>query len=429
MKIDLHYGKGIVSLQIPEKNIQDVIEPWHSRQQADNADLIAGTLADEQALDFQKQVAGKRLCVLAEDGTRDVPFEDIFGPLANLIRDCSSIEFIICTGTHKPETPENSQITDQMEKAIENAGISNLSIHSHDSRNGEFIDAGQTALGTKVHYNPLADKADVFLALSDLKTHYFAGYSNPIKNFVPGICKFETTEHNHSLALNDKSTFGRHPWHRDPDRRDNPLANDQLEAMEMIVKDRPVYTLATINTSRKLQWVKLGPIRDVTAEALSQIDSQNTHTVTPVPRLIVSPGGFPNDISLYIAQRALELTKNAVTDGGEILFLAQCKDGVGEEHTLENFYNRLTAPLESILTSIESDYKLYSHKPYKFAQLIKRLGQIWMHSEIPDDVVEAAHLRPTHQSQAVVDNWLAEDPDTKITVVDGANKIALYAQL
>ncbi|MHC4215078.1 MAG: lactate racemase domain-containing protein [Planctomycetota bacterium] len=427
MKIDLHYGKGIVSLQIPEKNIQDVIEPWHSPQQADNADLIAQALADEQVGGFQKQVAGKRLCVLAEDGTRDVPFEDIFGPLANLIKDCSSVLFIVATGTHKPATNENSQITEQLKKSIEGAGISNFRIHAHDSRDGEFVDAGQTSRGTDVLYNTLADSADVFLVLSDLKTHYFAGYSNPIKNFVPGICKFETTEQNHSLALDAKSTFGRHPWHRDPARRDNPLANDQLEAMEMIVKDRPVYTFATINTSRKLQWAKLGPIRDVTAEAISQIDRQNTHTVTPVPRLIVSPGGFPNDISLYIAQRALELTKNAATDGGEILFLAQCKDGVGEEHTLENFYNRLTAPVESILTSIESDYKLYSHKPYKFAQLIKRLNQIWMHSEIPDEMVEAAHLKPAKEPQAVIDKWLADDPDTKITIIEGANKIALYA--
>lgn len=427
MKIDLQYGKGIVSLQIPEKNVQDVIEPWHSPHQADNADLIALALADDQALDFQKQVAGKRLCVLAEDGTRDVPFEDIFGPLARLIKDCSFVLFIVATGTHKPETPENSQITEQMKKAIEGAGITNFRIHAHDSLNGEFVDAGQTSRGTDVLYNPKINDSEIFLVLSDIKTHYFAGYSNPIKNFVPGICAFKTTEQNHSLALNDKSTFGRHPWHPDPVRRDNPLANDQLEGMEMIVKDRLVYTFATINTSRKLQWVKFGPIRDVTAEAIVQIDRQNTHTVRQVPRLIVSPGGFPNDISLYIAQRALELTKNAVTDGGEILFLAQCRDGVGEEHTLENFYNRLTAPLESILTSIESDYKLYSHKPYKFAQLIKRLGQIWMHSEIPDDMVEAAHLKPTQNPQAIIDNWLAEDPDTNITIIDGANKIALYA--
>jgi len=131
-------------------------------------------------------------------------------------------------------------------------------------------------------------------------------------------------------------------------------------------------------------------------------------------------------MSLYIAQRALELTKNAVKDGGEILFVAACPDGIGEKQTIENFYNRLTAPIDEILKSIESGYQLYNHKPYKFARMIHRLRRIWMYSEIPDSLIEAAHLYSTCEPQVVVDHWLAEDPDAKIRVVDGANKIALY---
>jgi nickel-dependent lactate racemase len=261
-----------------------------------------------------------------------------------------------------------------------------------------------------------------------MKTHYFAGYSNGIKNFVPGVCAFQTAEHNHSLALDDHSTFGLHPWHNDPNRSNNPLAQDQLEAMQMIVKVRPVYVLGTISTLGKIQWVRFATARTVTAEAFDRIDERNTHSVTRVPRLIVSPGGLPNDVTLYIAQRALELTRNAVTDNGEVLFLAACPDGIGEQRTMENVYNRLVAPIDQILESIETEYKLYSHKAYKFAQMIRRLRKIWMHSEIPDDLVRAAHLCPAHRPQAVVDGWLAEDPDTRITIVDGANKIALYAK-
>ncbi|MHC4624276.1 MAG: hypothetical protein ACYS4W_10285, partial [Planctomycetota bacterium] len=148
----------------------------------------------------------------------------------------------------------------------------------------------------------------------------------------------------------------------------------------------------------------------------------------PVPRLVVSPGGLPNDVTLYIAQRALELTNNGVSDNGEVLFLAACPDGIGEQRTLENFYNRLTAPIDQIVKSIEAEYKLYSHKPYKFARLIRRLRKIWMHTQIPDNLIEAAHLHPTDQPQRIVDNWLTEDPHTRITIVDGANKIALYAR-
>jgi hypothetical protein len=79
-----------------------------------------------------------------------------------------------------------------------------------------------------------------------------------------------------------------------------------------------------------------------------------------------------------------------------------------------------------VLKSIECEYRLFSHKAYKFAQLIQRLRRIWVYSQIPDKAVEAVHLDFTHEPQAVVDKWLAETPDARITVVDGANKIALY---
>ena len=49
-----------------------------------------------------------------------------------------------------------------------------------------------------------------------------------------------------------------------------------------------------------------------------------------------------------------------------------------------------------------------------------------MYSQMSDGLIQAAHLYPTHYPQAIVDAWLADDPDVKIIIVDGANKIALY---
>jgi nickel-dependent lactate racemase len=426
MKIDIHYGDGIVSLEIPEANVAHIIRPWQDEEQADNRAILRQAMAGRQVEDFQEAIAGSRLSVLLDDGTRDEPFEDIFEQLFAALRTSSFVRFLICTGTHEPATPQNARITAQIEKAAAKAGIGNYEIHANDCERAEFAEAGITSRGTEIICNVLADDADVFLVLSDVKVHYFAGYSNPIKNFVPGICAFRTAEQNHSLALDDKSTFGVHPWHPDDDRRNNPLACDQLEGMRLIVKKRPVFTLATITTSGQIRWAKFGSIESVSAEAFATVDQRNTHTVTPAGRLIISPGGLPNDIDLYIAQRALELTKSAVTDGGEILFLAACPNGVGEVKTMENFYHRLTAPIDEIFNSIESEYKLYSHKPYKFARLIRRLRRINIYSQIPDDLIRAAHLFPVHEPQAVVNGWLTKQPDAKITIADGANKIALY---
>jgi nickel-dependent lactate racemase len=428
MKIDLHYGKGIVSLQIPQQNIEQIVRPWQDRAAPDNLTLIQQALSAPEAGDFRTAITGKRLCVLTEDGTREPVLDDtLLAPLFSLMRDASHIQFLISTGTHDPDTPQNAEMIAKIRSAARQAHLPDFEIRAHDCQQQEFINAGQTSRGTKVLFNPRLHDAEVFLVLSDMKTHYFAGYSNPTKNFVPGVCAFQTTEQNHSLAIDDHSTFGLHPWHNDPNRRSNPLAQDQLEAMQMIVKDRPVYVLGTISTSGKIQWARFGTAHSVTAQAFDKIDERNTHTVTPVPRLVVSPGGLPNDVTLYIAQRALELTKNAVTDNGEVLFLAACPDGIGEKRTMENFYNRLIAPVDEILKSIQAEYKLYSHKPYKFAQMIRRLRKIWMHTQIADDLIRAAHICPTHQPQNVIDNWLTEDPDTRITIVDGANKIAFYA--
>jgi nickel-dependent lactate racemase len=428
MKVELHYGDGLINLEIPETNISQVIRPWSGEQETNNNTLLQQAIARSDFADFQQAIAGKCLGVLVPDGTRDLPLRDIFAQLFALLKKASLVRFFICTGTHNADTGENRTIAGQIQAEAANAGLTDFEIHIHDCHKDDLINAGQTRRGTDVIFNAKIDTDDIFLVLSDVKVHYFAGYSNPIKNFVPGLCGFATAEHNHSFALDERSTFGSHPWHTDPARRDQPLAADQLEAMKMIVRDRPVYALVTISSSGKIQWARFGPVQKVTGEAFDIADEKNAHTVEPTECLIVSPGGLPNDVDLYIAQRALELTKQAVKTGGEILFLAACPKGIGEQHTMENFYNRLTEPIDEILESIEGEYKLFSHKPYKFAQMIKRLRRIWMYSQIPDELIEAAHLWPIHDPQKVVDDWLTENSNVRITIVDGANKLALYAK-
>lgn len=380
MEIQIAYGKGDEILEIPQANIADIIRPKQlDSGSGGNGKVLKTAINCRGATEFVRCVAGKRLCVLLDDGTRDEPYEDIFKVLFGLFTGASGVDFIICTGTHYSNTPGNSRISELVELACRKNNIADFSINIHDCRRSKLVVGPITRSGTKLEYNALADEADIFLVVSDAKVHYFSGYSNPVKNFVPGICGFDTVEKNHSLALDEKSTFGVHPWHNDPDRRDNPVAVDQLEAMESIVRDRLVYALVTVTASGKIQWSAFDLAKNASAQAFDWIDQANTHTVEPVDRLIVSPGHFPNDCSLYNAQRALELTKNAIRDGGEILFVSQCSQGVGEDHTLENFYHRLTLPTDEILDSIEQNYKLFSHKSYKFAQLIKRTHKIFVY--------------------------------------------------
>ena len=63
MRIDLRYGRSVVSLQVPDRNVQEIIRPWQGPQGGDAAaglrDIMNG-----QAGAFGDEVAGKRVCVL-----------------------------------------------------------------------------------------------------------------------------------------------------------------------------------------------------------------------------------------------------------------------------------------------------------------------------------------------------------------------------
>ncbi len=414
--IQLHYGQAFINLTIPPSNIARILRPKRCQTPFLGFPIFPA---------FTKK--GVRHLFLVADATRDMPPDDLLPQLISELRDCP-VRFLICTGTHSATTPANLRLAEHIRTLARAAGLSDPVVAIHDGRSPDLIDAGSTAFGTPIRYNPLLREADAFVVLSDVKHHYFAGYSNPVKYFVPGACGLSTAEKNHSLALDDRSTYGRHPWHSDPARRDNPLAADQLEAMTRIVGDRPVFALATVSSSGRIQFADFGPAHQASAAAFDFVDRHNAHTVEPTDRLIVSPGGLPNDIDLYIAQRALELTQCAVSDGGEILFLAACPGGVGEPHTLDEFYRALTRPLDAILESAPKPYRLFSHKPVKFARMIRRLRRIWMHTQISAEPIAAMHLFATDNPQIVVNRWLAENPDTKITVIDGANKLALYSK-
>jgi len=109
-----------------------------------------------------------------------------------------------------------------------------------------------------------------------------------------------------------------------------------------------------------------------------------------------------------------------------VLFLAACPDGVGSELARRNFYEPLCAPLESIRAPAREEYTLYSHKPVKFARLIKRLAKLHLVSEFAPSEVRAMHMHPCAHPQALIDEWVARlDPGEGIQFLDDASKIAI----
>jgi len=412
---------------IPDKNLSGIITPKQLESKSDIEKELQRVLDNPHGPLLSELSKSKSVCVLVEDHTRDEPHWELLSAVIPQLIHANNVQFIITTGSHEVNNPGNQEIVEMIHRAADEVRLSHYDVIIHDCFTENLVELGKTSRGTPVIVNQAAVGHDVYVSLSDMKAHYFAGYSNVMKNFLPGVCGFASIEANHAMALNPRSTFGVHPFHPDMSRKDNPLADDMREAMEIITKDAKIFLLAIVSDGKKLAWADAGQIEPVTAGGIEVLDETASFTVVPHKRIIVSPGGYPQDKSLYHAQRAIELTKNAVSDRGQILFLAECRDGVAPEKAIENFYNKLALPLDDVIASISGTYHLYEHKAFKFAELLKRVSRVRMYTSLDKKTVEAVHLEKVENPQAVIDEWIAEDPEVKILVLDKGNKIAVYA--
>ena len=423
----LPYGTGIIELRIPPERLRLVEAadggtprpPLEALRESMAAPLAGPTL--------RELAAGRRVSYIVDDATRAEPHEVLMRVVLEQLGEAAFVRCVVGTGSHERLSEGNKRIVAAFGALASELGIEHeVGIHDCEDA-GLHVSRGTTPRGTPVEMNRQALDADLFVVTADIKNHYFAGYSNPLKNFLPAISSFAAIERNHSFALASDAAFGRHPWHPDAARRTNPVAEDMLDAMRMAVGDRPVFVLVGVTTPQGVLWSGAGEMEAVTREAMVQVDRRTSVRVEPCRYMIACPGGNPEDESLYNAQRGLELSRAGVLPGGEVLMPARCEKGMAPTaKAREEFYERLTAPLDEVMQGLEARYVLYSHKAYKFAQLIRSMRRVTLVTDLSEAEVRAAHLDWAADAQDVVDRWLAES-DEPILVSTRANKVALLA--
>jgi len=424
--VRLKLGDGALELRVPDDRLAG---PWSLQSVRPGATAgrsgVEGAVRELAEAGLVAAVRGRRVGLLLADGTRAWDPAELLPPLGELLAPARRVDAFLCTGTHDPGTPENRRMAERVGEALSGFACP-VAVTVHDARRDEHVELGTTARGTRVRVLAEAHRCEAFLVVADMKHHYFAGYSNPSKYYVPGLAELETVRGNHSLALEEGSVFGRHPWHPDASRRANPLASDLVEAFERFVGERPHFALALVSSSRGVVWSGGGRTEEVSGRAMAAVDDLASLSLSPVRFLVVSAGGAPHDESLYTAQRALELSRDAVLPGGEVLFLARCPNGVGPPGARRNFFEPLTRPLADIRAAPREEYVLYSHKPVKFARLLTRLAAIHFLTDLPPAEVRRIHMQPVEDAQSVVDDWVRRaGPGERIGFLDDAAKLAI----
>jgi nickel-dependent lactate racemase len=130
--------------------------------------------------------------------------------------------------------------------------------------------------------------------------------------------------------------------------------------------------------------------------------------------------------SLYQAQKGIENTRSALKDGGTIILLADCIEGIGNTA----FYNTIKSftDIKLILEKItQKEYRFGDHKVYKFATLAMN-SELILISNLT--VEETKNVFATKMDINYLQEYLFElSPKSEIAVVlDAGTTVLKYLE-
>jgi nickel-dependent lactate racemase len=120
------------------------------------------------------------------------------------------------------------------------------------------------------------------------------------------------------------------------------------------------------------------------------------------------------DRTLYQAQKAIENGKLALKDGGTLILVSNCQEGIGQS----KFWDLLTSDHDpqSVLLRIGDGYKLGYHKAARIVQLVSR-ARLMMVSSIPRSELSKGFIQGHSSISQALDDLGFEMTDKRALIV------------
>ena len=404
MKIELGFRDVTLPVEVPEANLQAVLKPSAIENDSSEADIVRGALAAPIGTPRLSEMVkpGQKVVIVTSDITRPMPTSRVMPfVLEELdragVRD-ADVTLVFATGVHRKPPAEECR------KLAGDLAYSRIKCIGSDNEDVAYL--GRTSRGTEVEIMRLVAEADFRICLGNIEFHYFAGFSGGAKAIVPGCAARRTIKSNHSLMMDPRSFAG--------NIADNPVRLDFEEAVNM---RRPQFILnVVLDAHKQIKYAVAGDMikaHRVGCEFLRKAYLCPIESEADV--VLASMGGSPKDLDLYQSQKAIDNAFHAVKKGGVIILTASCREGFGEK-TFEAWFKEAKTSAD-LIKRIKEDFQLGGHKA---AAIAKTLGkaQIWLYSDLPDEVVKGAFLRPIHDVQAALDEALeSAGPNAKVIVM------------
>lgn len=403
MKLELGIGSRLQQVEIPDHCVQQVLLPNDVKRELTGEDEVRRALADPVGTPALKEIvkAGETVAIVTSDITRPMPTYKVMPALLDELYEAGirpeDITLVFALGSHRPHTEE------EMRKLAGERAFSE--IRCVDSDAADCVHLGVTTAGTPVDITRTVAEADRRICLGNIEYHYFAGYSGGAKAIMPGVSTREAIQSNHSMMVREEACAG--------NLDTNPLRKDIEEAAAICGVDFIVNVV--LDEHKEIIRAVAGDVTAAHREGCAFLDALYQKKIEKrADIVIVSQGGAPKDLNLYQTQKALDNAKHAVRDGGIVILVGSCKEGLGESV----FEEWLTSAQKSrdLIDRIQREFRLGGHKAAAIAMVLEH-AEIYLVSDLEPEFVKTLFMTPFATVQEAYDAAAAKLGETPTVLV------------
>ncbi len=339
MKLD--YGKEGVEINLnPDWNItifhpseQNPIQnPIEKIRESINKPIDGLTL--KEIIKNKKNI--EKICIVASDATRPVPSNLILEALITELNiygiNDNQIIILIATGLHRISREE------ELERILGKNLINRITVVDHIATDeNSLINLGKTTDNHPILINKLYYEADLKILTGYVEPHFFFGFAGGRKSVIPGIAGAKSLQNNHS-AENIASPYARFGIFKE-----NPLHKNSIEISRKVGVDFIVNVC--INEHHEIVQVAAGDFEKAHEKLVNyQLKHIFRDIKEPYDIVICGNGGYPLDLNLYQAVKSMAIGEMAVKNGGTIISVNECVDGIGigQEKFKELIFSEMT---------------------------------------------------------------------------------------
>ena len=390
MKLTFGFGTGVQEVIVPDENLLGVLTANEVSPGLTGEAEVLRALREPVGSEPLGQIVkpGEKIAIVTSDITRPMPTYKVMPALLDELYAAGvkkeDITLVFALGSHRKHTPE-----EQKKLAGERAYSE---IRCVDSDPDDCILLGTTAAGTPVEITRVVAEADRRICLGNIEFHYFAGYSGGAKALMPGVSTRAAIQANHSMMVLPQCCAGA--------LETNPLRMDIEEAGAICGIDFIVNVV--LSEQKEILKAVAGDAVAAHRAGCAYLDTLYSKPIREKADIVlVSQGGAPKDLNLYQTQKALDNAKHAVKDGGVIILIGSCKEGLGER-TFEEWM-REASKSSDLIDRIRKEFRLGGHKAAAIAMVLEN-ADIYLVSDMEEDLVRTAFLIPKASAQQALED-------------------------